>query len=636
MKTKPDFDNLVEHALNEENSEEDLVAEYVENELLEQDHRAGCVAGGCERDTANQTFLQRITTSFTETSCCSKNCCRTWKEEHLRTHAEDLEKLSKADKKLVLLTLLHNNARTSDHTRYSEQRQRLRFTFRFEPFGTMCASAFRLLFDIRIEAFKGLLAHLKTSHMSIVPPMHGNTGRCGQKTNLLVNRGVIEKLVGFMLALAEAQGEYSPGRDTKSGSTQEDKNPDILWLPACLTRSAIVRMYNAQHPDFQISRTAFCLRLENDPRLRHIKIRSPRTDMCDFCELQKRRIAGTKPHDEAEAEKLTADLAAHQKAYQGERTLYNAERKQAKTDRKQFRMGTLRVDECTEHISMDYGQSIDVPHTADQLGGTFYLHMRNFHLFGLCSILENRQIFYTYDEREAGKGANEVISFLHDFFANRTIQTPNIRLHADNCRGQNKNKYVMWYLLWLAATERVKRIEFKFMMKGHTHFIVDSGIGHAKQELRRSDVFCLNHWAAIINQSATANTAKVVDASYVYDWKNALQPYFKTFAGISKFQHFAVDSAEPGWLLTRYGFAESVWEKRKLLKSDRSLNTEEFNNLPQYLSTVGFKGGKPAKENALFENLRQYVRDEWKDELCPDPSTFIPPVRDTRPCPDWS
>jgi len=126
-------------------------------------------------------------------------------------------------------------------------------------------------------------------------------------------------------------------------------------------------------------------------------------------------------------------------------------------------MEKLKANECTEHIRMDYGQSIDVPNTTDQLGGTFYLHMRKFHLFGIYSILEKSQFFYTYDEREAGKGANEVISFLHHFLANRTIQKPNIRIHADNCRGQNKNKYLMWYLIWLAATGRTKRIEFKFI-----------------------------------------------------------------------------------------------------------------------------------------------------------------------------
>jgi len=633
---KLDFNDDLENALNVEDSEEDIVAEYLESEKVEKDYEERCLSGVSPIEIKETSLMKKISQHLVNNPCCSRNCCASWKEDDLKKHAEDMNKLSKTEKNLVLLTILRNSAVKTKSTRYSEKRQRLSFSFCYEPFGRMCSSAFRLLFDIRIKALKGLLAHLKISSMSIVPPKHGNAGKKIQRSNGLVSRGVTEKLIGFVLALGEAQGEFSPGKNTKPGNTKEDKNPDVLWLPACFTRSTILGMYNKKYPKFSISRTAFCLLLENEPKLNHIKIRSPRTDMCDFCEFQKRKIAGTKPHDELKTEELTVELLAHQKSYQGERSVYNSEREQAKMDRKKFREGKLKVDECIEHISMDYGQSIAVPHTTDQLGGTFYLHMRNFLLFGICSVLENSQVCYTYDEREAAKGANEVISFLHDFLVSREIQTPNIRIHADNCRGQNKNKYVMWYLIWLVSTGRAKRIELKFMIKGHTHFIVDSGIGHTKRELRRSNVFCLNHWAEVINRSATTNKAKVVTGNNVYDWKKGLRSYFKAFNGISKFQHFVIDNSEPGWIWAKYGFDDDIWKKRKLLKSDVNLNLEEFKNIPQYLSTVGFKGGKLEKEKGLFENLRQYVEDEWKDELCPDPETFKPPVREKQPCPDWS
>ncbi|MCP4055355.1 MAG: hypothetical protein GY739_20405 [Mesoflavibacter sp.] len=334
-------------------------------------------------------------------------------------------------------------------------------------------------------------------------------------------------------------------------------------------------------------------------------------------------------------EKLTAELPAHQKSYQGERALYNSERKHAKLHRKEFRKGKRTVDECIEHISMDYGQSIAVPHTADQLGGTFYLRMSDFLLFGIFSVLENIHLCYTYDEREAAKGADVVISFLHDFLANRKIKTPDIRIHADNCRGQNKNKYVMWYLVWQVSTGRLKRAEIWFMIKGHTHFIADSGIRHTKRELRRSDVFCQSHQAEVINRSAKTDKAKVVTGNDVYDWKKGLSRYFEAFAGISEFQHFVTDCSEPGWIWAKYGADDDTWKKRKLLKSDSDLNLDEFKSLTKNLFTVGFKGGKIEKEKGLFEKLRQYVKDEWKDELCPDPETFIPPVRDKKLCPDW-
>ena len=634
MAMKSDFDDAVESSLNEEESDEDIVAEYVENEKIDEEYAERCLLGANPIEEPI-SLVRQVSEYFLDSPCCTKNCCVSWKERYLAKHAEDMKHLSKSEKKLVLLTVLRNSVTHTESTRYSEQRQRLRFTFHYEPFGIMCSAAFRLLFDIRIKELKGLLAHLKTSSMSIILPQHGNSGKKTHRSNSLVDRGVSEKLIEFMLALSESHGEFSPGRHTKLGNTKEDKNPDMLWLPACFTRSCILRMYNKQHPDFPISRTAFCSLLENESRLRHIKIRSSRTDMCDFCELQKRKIAGTKLHDEVKAEKLTAELLSHQKSYQGERALYNSEREHSKLHRKEFRKGKRAVDECIEHISMDYGQSIAVPHTTDQLGGTFYLHMRNFLLFGIFSVLDNIQLCYTYDEREAAKGANEVISFLHDFLANRQIKTPNIRIHADNCRGQNKNKYMMWYLVWLVSTGRLKRAEIKFMIKGHTHFIVDSGIGHTKRELRRSDVFCLDHWAEVINRSAKTNKAKVVTGNDVYDWKKGLSHYFEAFAGISKFQHFVVDCSEPGWIWAKYGANDDTWKKRKLLKSDSNLNLEEFKSLTKYLSTVGFKGGNFEKEKGLFEKLRQYVKDDWKDELCPDPATFKPPVRDKQLCPDW-
>jgi hypothetical protein len=167
MRTKTDFDQLIEDALNEDASEEDLIAESLEAEAVEAEAISRCVAGGCSSVSTDNGILGRIVSAFTEQPCCSKRCSETWTLDQLRYHADDLTRLSKPEKKVVLLTLLRNTAINTAHTRYSETRQRVRFRFHYEPFGTMCALAFRALFDIRIEAFKGLLAHLKTSHMSM-------------------------------------------------------------------------------------------------------------------------------------------------------------------------------------------------------------------------------------------------------------------------------------------------------------------------------------------------------------------------------------------------------------------------------------------------------------------------------------
>ncbi|MCP4397276.1 MAG: hypothetical protein GY801_08265 [bacterium] len=306
MAIQSDFDDAVESSLNEEESEEDMVAEYVENEKIDEEYVERCLLG-TNPIAEPISFVQQVSEYLSHSPCCTKKCCAYWKESDLTQHAKDLKHLGKKEKTLVVLTVLRNSVIHTESTRYSEQRQRLSVTFHYEPFGTMCSAAFRLLFDIRIKELKGLFAHLKISGMSIIPPRHGNTGKKIHRSHSLIGRGVSEKLIEFIVALSESQGEFSPGRHTKLGNTQDDKNPDMLWLPACFTQSAILRMYAKQHPDFPISRTAFCSMFKNEPRLQHIKIRSSRTDMCDFCELQKRKIAGTKSHDEEKAERFTAE-----------------------------------------------------------------------------------------------------------------------------------------------------------------------------------------------------------------------------------------------------------------------------------------------------------------------------------------
>ena len=161
MAKKSDFDDAVESSLNEEESEEDIVAEYVENEKIDDDYAKRCLLGANIEEPIS--LLRQVSEYHIDGPCCTKNCCQSWKERDLVNHADDMKRLSKREKKLVLLTVLRNSVIHTENTRYSEQRQRQRFTFCYEPFGSMCSAAFRLLFDIRIKELKGLLAHLKIS-----------------------------------------------------------------------------------------------------------------------------------------------------------------------------------------------------------------------------------------------------------------------------------------------------------------------------------------------------------------------------------------------------------------------------------------------------------------------------------------
>ena len=57
------------------------------------------------------------------------------------------------------------------------------------------------------------------------------------------------------------------------------------------------------------------------------------------------------------------------------------------------------------------------------------------------------------------------ISFDH-FFSRHGLRETDIHLHADNCAGQHKNNYFLWYLAWRIATEPHQSIKYSFLISG--------------------------------------------------------------------------------------------------------------------------------------------------------------------------
>ena len=92
---------------------------------------------------------------------------------------------------------------------------------------------------------------------------------------------------------------------------------------------------------------------------------------------------------------------------------------------------------------------------------------------GLYMYLILLQISYLIDEAvNTGKGANNIISMVHHYFlATQSGKSqPPPPCHADNCSGQNKNRYVMQYLAWHVLSGLNKSITLSFLFVGHEIF----------------------------------------------------------------------------------------------------------------------------------------------------------------------
>ena len=119
------------------------------------------------------------------------------------------------------------------------------------------------------------------------------------------------------------------------------------------------------------------------------------------------------------------------------------------------------------------------------LGSVVRLYLGRWALISLYT-----QVNYLIDEgMNIGKGGNCIISLLHHFLATHNLGEGNLCIHANNCSGQNKNRFVMQYLAWRVLDGR---IEISFLIVGHTKFAPDWCFGLLKQAYRRTKVGCLD------------------------------------------------------------------------------------------------------------------------------------------------
>ena len=235
------------------------------------------------------------------------------------------------------------------------------------------------------------------------------------------------------------------------------------------------------------------------------------------------------------------------------------------------------------------------------------------------------QVNYLIDEAmNIGKGANCTISLLHHFLGHHNLGELNLVLHADNCSGQNKNRFVMQYLTWRVLTGLNERIEISFMLVGHTKFAPDWCFGLLKQKFRRTKVGCLADIAKVVNDSAECNHAEIVgseDGTVLvpqYDWAAYFSGFFRrqAFKGIKSLHHLVFCRSIPGEAMVRE-MTDTPARKITLLSNANLQWAPSYTQLPPLIPPPGLSR---ERREYLFTKIREYCPPNCQDIVCPDPS----------------
>ena len=211
---------------------------------------------------------------------------------------------------------------------------------------------------------------------------------------------------------------------------------------------------------------------------------------------------------------------------------------------------------------------------------------------------------------------------LHHYLEYFSLGETTLRLHADNCSGQNKNRYMLEYLAWRVLAGLHEEIELSFMVVGHTKFAPDWCFGLLKRTLRRTKIGCLDDIVMACEKSAKVNFSQLVGTQEgevivpTYDWQSFLGCYFRRdpFSGLKKLHHLRFHSEHPGKCFVRASTDEP--EKEIEILQDTGWQPSP-SNLPNIIMPVGLSR---ERQWYLYKKIREFCPAHCRDLVCPMPT----------------
>ncbi|KAK2549844.1 hypothetical protein P5673_029666 [Acropora cervicornis] len=355
----------------------------------------------------------------------------------------------------------------------------------------------------------------------------------------------------------------------------------------------------------------------------------PMTDLCLTCQQNTTKLLRAANLPETEKSDCIKAQQDHLNCAQAEREFYRETCSSSATmfNRLEVEINLNEVREpCSlngmMHYSFDYAQQVHFPSNPMQPGPIYFKTPRKCGIFGVMCEAVPRQVNYLIDKAATvGKGANATISYVHHFFAQHGLGETEVHLHADNCAGQNKNNFFLWYFAWRIACKLHHSIKYSFLIAGHTKFGPDRRFGLLKKSYKVNFISSIYELARMVDASSNAgvNKAQLVATHDdrilvpVYDWSSFLGQYFKKIPHIKKFHHFRFSKNEPGIVYCKE-LLSSPEQAFQLLKDDAVIPPNPV--LPQ---TINPEGLSEECRNYLFREIRQFCRSGTEDLVAPAP-----------------
>ena len=307
------------------------------------------------------------------------------------------------------------------------------------------------------------------------------------------------------------------------------KNTHRTYLDASLNVAAMYKDFLHQNPELN-EKVKYWLYSKIFKTEFNISFGYPRSDICDTCERQ-------------QVEMKTAELDGDSAALKRLKTENELHLRKAEVFHVQLQEATEQAKNMQEEkdvvvLAIDFQKNLPLPLTG--VSQEYYRRQLWIHNFCIHECTEEKATMFLYAENYAGKGPNDVLSCLQHYFKTLPSEIKKIKLFADNCFSQNKNRYLIAFFHALVHNSRIRKVSIYYPLPGHSRMPCDRDFGRIERRRRKKDKVSLpSEWVELVKKTDHQNPFTIAYVEHpltddmrddgtpvvqVHDYKRAFDP----------------------------------------------------------------------------------------------------------------
>lgn len=325
------------------------------------------------------------------------------------------------------------------------------------------------------------------------------------------------------------------------------------YLSPDLNINRLYRAFIQKYPNANISSKYYRKTFKNDfPQL---SFKHPRQDTCRTCDLLNAQERSGK-------NEANMNLELHHRKVES-----------ALSNMKRDHVTSQQVSSTTCTIFIDLQQVLFVPSLTHS--DMFYLRQLSCYNFYVHVGDTSSAYMCIWHEGMASRGGNEIISCLLEVINSGVTSKKNLCIWCDNCTGQNKNRMMVFLLIFIVAIGIFESVEQKFLISGHSYLPCDRDFALIEKRKKVTKSLVPDDLCKMIREARHDNKFNVVSMEPLnfFDIQTACDALINTSKlNIKKASWIKIDSSNPAVVQIKESFNEmEPWKCISVLKKGKTL-----------------------------------------------------------------